>query len=68
VSKRVCTSGVVGSYSYLIVDGGRAVVAEIRDWDRQVDLETTTFPEMETALKWTDRYLNDLVRNEDEID
>lgn len=66
MSKKVCTAGVQGSYSYIVVDSGSEVVAEIHDDESQI--ASTTFPEMEIAEKWTDKYLTQLVRINDEID
>jgi len=65
MSKKVCTTGVVGSYSYLIANGSDGVVAEIRDVETKA-ATTTRFQEMETAERWTERFLLSLIRNRDE--
>ncbi len=67
MSRKVCTTGVVGSYSYLIANGSDGVVAEIRDVESKAAV-TSRFQEMETAERWTERFLVDLFRNRDETD
>ncbi len=66
MSRKICTAGVRGSYSYIVMDGGKEVIAEIHDDESQI--ASTTFSEMEMAEKWTERYLINLDRNKDEID
>lgn len=66
MARKICTAGVRGPYSFIVMDGGSEVVAEIRDDESPI--ASTTFPEMEIAERWADRYLINLDRKKDEID
>ena len=68
MSKKICTAGVVGSYSYLIVEkADHEVIAQL--WDRETREEVMQrHIEMDTAEKWMDQYLQKVNVRDYEVD
>lgn len=59
MARKVCTAGVVGSYSYLIMDVGSEIIATIHEDEEE--LKKARHLEMEFAETWTNKQLQTLV-------
>lgn len=66
MTKKLCTAGVRGLYSYVIVDGSDTVVASIQD--DEGDVNKTTHLDMDVAERWVDNHLEALIGKQYEID
>ena len=65
MARKVCTAGVVGSFSYLILEQEGTVVSAIRDENKEI---VTSHVDREFATKWTERKLRELVGKKYETD
>jgi len=61
MSRKVCTAGVVGSYSFMVLDASDTAVAMIRGEDREI---VTRHTGVEQAEQWTQRKLRELTGRE----
>jgi hypothetical protein len=66
MSKRLCTAGVRGSYSYVIVNNTDVVVARVHNEDDEDVIATHI--DMEVAEKWVDTQLQTLLGRNYETD
>lgn len=66
MSRKVCTSGVKGPFTFLILDTDKgSVVATIQD---ESDKISATHTDMALAEKWTNRELRTLIGKRYEVD
>lgn len=59
MGRKVCTVGVVGSISFMVLDQDKnGVVSSIRDQNEEI---ITHHIDIEQATQWTERTLKDLI-------
>jgi len=56
MARKVCTAGVVGLYSYLIMDTGNEAISMIKDRVSEEE-KVVGHPDMQYAEQWTDKQL-----------
>lgn len=65
MTKKLCTAGVRGPYSYVILNGSDVAVAQIQTDEVNT---TTTHMNMDVAEKWVERQLDTLTGQRYETD
>lgn len=64
-SRKLCTAGVRGQYSYVILDNNDSAVAVVHEDERDL---VTTHLNMDGAERWVDKHLTTLIGRKYEID
>jgi hypothetical protein len=62
---KLCTAGVRGPYSYVILNNVSDVVVAVKEDDREI---ITTHLDMDVAERWVDKHLDSLVERNYEVD
>ncbi len=67
MARKICTAGVVGSYSFMVLDQDRSgdVVSVIKG---EYDEILTRHPDVNIATEWTERKLRELIGKRYEAD
>lgn len=65
MTRKLCTAGVRGPYSYVILDSSDVVVADLHTDHKNI---VTTHMDMDIAEKWVDNQIQYLLGNRYETD